>query len=312
MASIRLYVPDSAGDGRDGPRLRRGPAARDRRGGAGRRPALRDGPADARRLERFLVPASVRQARAVLSASMRWAVEDGRLVVSPVSAVRPPKARRPELVIPDATQLSALLEAARGSTYEVPLVLAVATGMRRSEVLGVRWADVDLDRRTIRVERGLQRVARGDGTRDLRPVEPKSSRSRREVRLPAFAVARLRQHRKDQAERSLALGSGWFRDEALGELVCDRGDGGPIDPDNLTKAFFRHAKAAGLDPRTRLHDVRHAVATRLAQDGVPLVAVSALLGHSSASFTATTYQHWTEALAGQTADAIDRAFGAGS
>ena len=136
----------------------------------------------------------------------------------------------------------------------------------------------------------------------------KTPRARREIPLPTYAVDVLRRHRKEQAERQLALGEGWFRDEALGELVIDRGDGGPIDPDNFTAAVKRFGKAAGLDRRTRLHDIRHAVATQLARDRVELVTVSAILGHSSAAFTATTYQHAFEGMKRAAADSLGAAF----
>ncbi len=258
--------------------------------------------------KRGLSPASVNQARAVMGSALRQAMEDDLIQTNPVRAVRPPKARHPELAVPTATQLATLMAVARGSAYEIPILLACATGARRSEILGLRWSDFDATRGVIRIVRGLQRVPGPDG-RELRVVDPKTSRARREFKLPTFAIERLKQLRRDQARRQWSLGAGWFRDEALGELICERGDGGPIDPDNFTAAFKRHAKTAGFDPRTRLHDVRHAVATKLAEDGVPLVAVSALLGHSSAGFTASVYQHAFTTMTDRAAEALDAAFG---
>ncbi|MEX0990646.1 MAG: site-specific integrase [Actinomycetota bacterium] len=258
---------------------------------------------------RKLAAATIRQGRAVLGSIMRQAVEDDLIVANPVIAVRPPANRRRDLTVPTAAQLSAMMTAAKGSTYEVPLTLACGTGARRSEILGLQWSDFDAKRGTLRITRSLQRGPGSDQGRDLRVLPPKTPRAVRELKLPAFAVELLRAHRRAQTDRQLKLGAGWFKDQALGELICERGDGGPIDPDNLTQAFKRYAKAAGLDQRTRLHDVRHAVATKLAEDGVPLVAVSALLGHSSAAFTASVYQHAFTTMTDQAAAALDVAFG---
>jgi integrase len=127
----------------------------------------------------------------------------------------------------------------------------------------------------------------------------KTKRSRRIVQLPAFALERIRLHRREQLKRRTAFGSRW-RDplDELGRpvaLVCDRGDGFFIYPDSFTTAFKRLAGRAGMHPATRLHDVRHAVATELGRRGVHPVIVSAVLGHASPAFTIAVYQHaWQE------------------
>ena len=113
----------------------------------------------------------------------------------------------------------------------------------------------------------------------------KTKRSRRIVQLPPFALERIRLHRREQLRRRTALGPRW-RDplDELGRpfpLVCDRGDGFFIYPDSFTSAFKRFAGEAGLHPATRLHDVRHAVATELGRRGVHPVIVSVVLGHAS-------------------------------
>src|SRR5262249_2991273 len=151
-------------------------------------------------------------------------------------------------------QLRALMRAAEGSMWEMPIVLAATTGARRSEILALHWSDVDLDTGRLRIVRSLHRTRDG-----LVALEPKTDRARRTITLPSIAIERLRRHHAEQAERRLRLGAAW-KDE---DLVCDHGDGSAVDPDSFTGAFKRIARQAGLSEQTRLHDVRHAVATAL-------------------------------------------------
>ena len=172
---------------------------------------------------------------------------------------------------------------------------------RRSEVLGLAWSAVDLDRGRIQIVRNLQRVP-GEG---LKFFDPKSSRSRRMIVLPPFVIPQLRAVRADQAERRLVLGVAWTDLD----LVCERGDGQPLDPDSFSHATKRLMKKAGLDPATRLHDLRHGLATALLEQGVDVAVVSAVLGHASPAFTMSVYQHVREGMAEQAAEAIEQAFG---
>ncbi|HEX9683831.1 MAG TPA: Arm DNA-binding domain-containing protein [Acidimicrobiales bacterium] len=134
---------------------------------------------------------TVTEARNVLSSALRHAVAWGLIQVNPATAVRPPKVERRRLDVPSAAEVARLLEAARGSTWEVPLLLA-ATTARRSEVLALAWNEVDLDRGRIRIVRSLHRVPNEDGPgRRLDFYEPKTSRSRgaRGARLRRRSIA---------------------------------------------------------------------------------------------------------------------------
>lgn len=111
--------------------------------------------------------------------------------------------------------------------------------------------------------------------------------------------------RVKQSRRRLVCGPAW-RDL---DLVCDRGDGFFLDPSAFSHAFKRLGKRAGLDPATRLHDLRHGVATALLEQGVDTKVTSSILGHTSESFTRRTYQHVRPKLAQQAAAALDAAFG---
>ena len=163
---------------------------------------------------------------------------------------------------------------------------------RRSEALAVRWANVDLDAGRVRIVDTIVDTPEG-----LAFAPPKTKQSVRQVPIPAFAVERLRIHKADQARRRLVLGKDWHDHD----LVCDHGDGRPLDPMSFTHAFARIADEVGLG-KVRLHDLRHAIGTSLAKSGTPLTVTSRLLGHTSTAFTAETYQHADEEM-------IDRAAG---
>jgi integrase len=236
----------------------------------------------------------------VLSSALRQAVRWQLLAVNPADAVRPPRPERAPLRVPTATETRKLLERARATPYEVPLLLAATTGLRRGEVLGLRWSAVDFDAGVARIVSTLQKV-----NGEVRFVAPKTDRSRRTVSLPRSTVERLRRHRKEQAERRLLLGAAWHDLD----LVVDRGDGEHLDPDTFSHGFTRLATASGL-PTMRLHDLRHAFATTLLAAGVHPKVVSEALGHSSVAFTMDTYQHVLPTMGEQVATSIETALGA--
>ena len=252
-------------------------------------------------------PSSVTQLRSVLSSMMTAALEAELIDANPVAGVRRPKVARPDLAVPTADSLSKVMVAASDSTWAVPIVLACTTGLRRGEVLGLRWQDVNLDTGRLRVLKALQSVRDGNRTAELRLVDPKTDRSRRTVALPKNTVDRLRLAKREQAERRLQAGTAWHDHD----LVCDSGDGSPFHPDAFGKATKRLMKLAGLDPKTRLHDCRHAVATIMLEQGVHPAVASAVLGHSSVAFTMDTYQHVVDQMTDQAASALDDAFAAG-
>ena len=155
--------------------------------------------------------------------------------------------------------MRAILTAAEDTPYHLPLMLSATAGLRRGEVLALRWSAVHLERGTTSVVASLQRVGG-----ELRFMEPKTDRARRTVSLPPFAVEVLRRARKEQAERRLLLGEAWIDED----VVADRGDGRPIEPAELSRAFHRLAGGG-----VRLHDLRHAFGTALLEAGVhPKVA----------------------------------------
>ncbi len=147
-------------------------------------------------------------------------------------------------------------------------------------------------------------VKDGNGRTTIQILQPKTARARRTIKIPAALVAQLRSWRVEQTERRLRIGNAWIETG----VVADRGDGGLLCPDAFTKATKRLVKSAGLDPATRLHDLRRAYATALLAGGVHPGIASAVLGHASPAFTLTQYSHVLDGMTDVAADVIDQAF----
>jgi integrase len=235
----------------------------------------------------------------VLSEMFGEAVRWGVIASNPAAGIRPPRAPRPRLHIPDQQTCGAILERVRGRQVEGAVVLAIGTGMRLGEILGAQWRNVDLERKVLRVASTLSYV---DG--EFTFTAPKTSRARRSVDLPDTVVAFLRKLRKEQAQRKMAYRDVW--DEH--DVVFDDGIGQPLSPWTVSADFRRVVAELGL-PRTRFHDLRHAHATHLLSAGVHVKAVSERLGHSSTSFTMDTYAASIPSMGQTAADAADQLFG---
>jgi integrase len=270
------------------------------------KPLARLEPADLRRLyatklSSGLSSTSVHHIHAVIHVALQRAVDDGilgRNVASLVGRSNRPKVRHVEMsTIAAGDQPRRFLEAAKGERLEALLVLAITTGMRRGELLAVRWKDVDLDRAVLAVTGSLQ----GESRPTLNIATPKSGKSR-SVALGTVAVTALRDHRKRQAQEQLLVGSEW-RD--LG-LVFSTEFGDFLSPTTLRLALRRALTRAGL-PTIRFHDLRHTAATLMLSRGVHPKMASEMLGHSTIAITLDLYSHVTANMQRQAADAIDAA-----
>jgi integrase len=219
--------------------------------------------------------------------------------VNVAAAVQPPRAERPVLSVPDPEAVGRLLDATKGTRLYVPLVLAATTGLRRGELLALRWSNINLETGLVRVVGSLQHI---EG--ELRFVYPKTDRARRTIALPTGTVAILRRHRKEQTERRLKMGEAW----ADLDLVLDLGDGSLLSPNGLSRSFYRLVRKVGL-AGVRLHDLRHGYATALLVAGVHPKVASEALGHSSVGFTLDTSSHVVPGMQEQAARAIQAAFG---
>lgn len=241
-------------------------------------------------LDHGLAPGTTVRARSVLGNAMHRAVAWGLIPASPVGVVSPPRPERPRLEVPTPAELLRLIEAARDTRWEIPVLLAATTGARRGEVLAVRWSDLDLHTGRLRITGSRQCV---DGRAER--VDPKTDRARRQVTLSAFALEHLRAHKKQQAELRLFLGY-WH----AGDHICERG-GELVNPDAFSAAFKGIAARAGLPRAMRLHDVRHGVATAWLAQGLHPAIASAALGHASPAFTMSVYQHVVDGLSDRAA-----------
>ena len=183
----------------------------------------------------------------------------------------------------------------RGDRLEALYSVATALGLRQGEALGLRWQDVDLDERRLRVRVQLQRV---DGT--LQPVELKTTKSRSTVDLPNVVVDALRGHRVRQLEDRLRAGDLWHESD----LVFTTSVGTPLDRHNVTRYFQRILKGLEMKPK-RFHDLRHTTASLLLAQGVPLHEVSAIVGHSGIQITSDIYGHLYEQRRREIADGMD-------
>ena len=251
----------------------------------------------ARRVAGGYSPRTIKLIRGVLGQALRQAERWGMVGRNVVALTDGPRVVQAEGRTLTPEQARSLLRAASGERLEAAFVLMLSLGLRKGEVFGLRWADVDLDNEVITVAQGLSRV---DSRLVLGPV--KTERSRRKINLPREVVSALRAHRTRQATERLALGESW-RDTSL---VFTNEIGAPIDPTNFRHTFDRVTAKAGLIG-WHPHELRHSCASLLLAQGVPLEVVSRVLGHSSIRITADVYGHILEPQRQQAADAMSAA-----
>jgi integrase len=242
--------------------------------------------------------------RSALTQAMKWSLVS-RNSAALVNAPRVPQKRIEPL---DPEHARKLLETAKGGRYEAIYIVALTLGMRRGEVLGLRWSDVDFEGRAIRVNQSVQRLSTGAGEgkkSELRATETKTDGSRRTIALPDSVVRALRMHRARQAQERLAAGMSW-KDQ---DLVFTNRSGRPIEPILLHRDYKALLKKTGLPLSLRFHDLRHSAASLLLAQGVHPRAIMELLGHSSITVTMNVYGHVMPAMMRDAADKMDAILG---
>jgi integrase len=255
--------------------------------------ALRNGRADGKG---GLLATTVLHHHRVLREALQHAVRWQLIARNPADAVEPPRPARHDVPALSQEVAQRLLEAANATPYGSLAYVAIMTGLRRGELLGLHWQDLDLEAGVLYVRQALQRLG-GEG---ITFRAPKTRGSGRAVALSPDTVQRLRQHRHRQLEERLLLGPA-YQDNGL---VFTTPLGTPIDPANLLRAWGRIVKAAGLDG-LRFHDLRHAHATLMLQQGVHPKVVSERLGHSGIRITMDTYSHVMPGLQAAAAAQLD-------
>jgi integrase len=247
--------------------------------------------------EARLAPASIRQVHAVIRRSLGQAVKWGWIRSNPAVDASPPRIRRKEVVPPGAADLRKLFaEAERYGTYFAVLVrLLAATGLRRGEVCGLRWNDLEVPARALVVRRAVVAI---DGK--VAEKDTKTHAARR-IALDGVTLGALVVHRNVMEERAQACGVELADDAYI--FSADPDGRRPLHPDSISTAFVRIRKRAGLD-EVRLHDLRHMHATQLLAAGVPVRTVSGRLGHSNAATTLNVYGHFLEPSDREAAEVI--------
>ncbi|MEU5556408.1 site-specific integrase [Streptomyces globisporus] len=242
------------------------------------------GVADVRRflvqLEKKTTAATAKESHRVLRTALTAACREELITRNVASLVEPPRAKSRELSPWSLDETLTFLAASRKDPLYAAFVLAITMGLRRGELVGLRWTDLDLDRRVLYVRQQTQR-RRGI----LYDDDPKGRR-RRAVPLPAMCIAPLRWHRMRQAEAKARAGEAW---QEGGHVFVTR-TGRPVEPRNVYRSFTRVAESAGLRV-IRLHDARHGCATILTAAGVAPRVVMEILGHSQISITMDVYTH---------------------
>lgn len=242
---------------------------------------------------------TVRHHHTALHKALQTAVEWGLLGRNVADAVRPPRAQRSEMRIWYEDDISSFLQATRDTPYYTLFYLALFTGMRRSELLALRWQDVDFILSQVYVSRSLHRLRGGKFV--FR--SPKTAKGMRTVALPPSAILVLEKHQEKQKLDRAMLGI-VFTDE---DLVFSHPDGNPICPNTVTRAWTMLAARAGVKV-IRFHDARHSHASLMLKQGIHPKIVQERLGHSTIAVTLDTYSHVAPGLQEAAAKRFDEAF----
>jgi integrase len=240
---------------------------------------------------------TVRHAHRLLGKALREAQRFDLVVRDPTIGERPPKVVREEVVILTGDEARAIVTKLVDNPIYPKAIVALFTGLRRSELLALKWSSIDLDRKTLRVVEALEETAAG-----LRFKTPKSRAGKREITLPDIVVAVLRDHRKRQSEQRMKLGAGRLPADAL---VFSRLDGGPLSPNALSKEWAKAAASIGV--KATLHAARHTHVSFLIDAGINVVKISRRVGHADIATTLNVYAHLFDAREDKSAEAINAA-----
>jgi integrase len=240
---------------------------------------------------------TARLSRSVLRAALRHAERHGLVARNAAALSEPVKAEHQEKKSMTVAQAQKLIAVATGTRDEAAIVLLLTLGLRRGELLGLRWSDVNLKSGTLRVLRALKRTPVG-----LEASETKTARSARTLHLPPMAQRALKAHKARQAKERLEAGEHWVD----GDWLLTNAWGGPIDPDNFRHRFNDLCEQTGIGHWSP-HAARHTAGSLMFEHGADLKVVSEALGHSSIRVTADVYAHLLPERSGEAARAITRA-----
>ncbi len=251
-----------------------------------------------RKIEKGVGLRTVQQTHEVLRCALKQAVKLGMLGRNPVDAATPPKRTHKEMRFYDDAQAQGLMIAAMATEdrHLALYQLAITTGMRQGELLGLKWNDLDWERRSLQVHRQLRKVVGGG----YELAAPKTRAGKRTITLGEATVEKLREHLQRQYQERQVAGDRW-KDW---ELIFPSTIGTPMDSVALRKSFKSLIKQAGL-LEIRFHDLRHTAASLMLNYGVPVIVVSRRLGHSKPSITLDVYGHLIPGMQEKAATIMD-------
>jgi len=239
-------------------------------------------------------PRNVQLVHSVMHRALAMAEKQGLIGRNPAKAVIRPKVTHKEMKVFDDNQARQFLIAAQGDRYEALFHLAITTGIRQGELLGLKWLDVDWAAGLLHIRRKVQRIPK----KGFVFSPPKTQAGVRMIQLGPETMRHLIEHRKRQdVERNMV-------DWNENDLVFPSLTGNPTDQRNLIRFFKRLLKRAGL-PDIRFHDLRHTAATLMLLNGIPLIVVSRRLGHSKPSVTLDIYGHYIPGMQKEAAAMMD-------
>jgi len=249
-------------------------------------------------------PSTVHAMLTILATAFNDAIKWQRLSHNPCKGVILPQAERHEAMTLSGEQAQSLLTAAKGHRLEGFLHLALATGLRKGELLALKWSDIDFETRLLKVSRNAAYLPDEEtGHYQMSEGTPKSRAGRRTIRLPQFAVNALKEHKIKQLEQRLQAGSAW-NDPGL---IFSNHRGAYYSLSALDKQFKKLVALAGL-PEMRIHDLRHSAATLLLKMGVDMKVIQEILGHASYHITANLYSHVLMEMQDSAMDRMDGLF----
>jgi len=272
--------------------------------------------------QKLVSPTTVRAQYSLLSDALGRAVKWGIIAKNPCEAVDPPQKNKAHANAYTPEEADLLIKAIEDTHVKLPVLLGLLCGLRRGEVCGLRWEDIDLDKKTANIRHSLDRMTKasaielekkdiivwwGCESKDNKSVlalgPVKTDESESDIPLPGLLIPVLKSEKLAQKKNKLELGQAY---NDTGFVWCWE-DGSPHDPDYLYHEFIKLLERYGLR-KIRFHDLRHTHATLLLRQKVDIKIVSKKLRHTKASFTADVYQHVQEDMLRDTADAMDELF----
>lgn len=247
------------------------------------------------RLKTGLSKTTVLYLHRILHSALEQAMKWQLLPRNIADNVDPPKPNKFIAQVLDSTQITELINISKDTDIYIPIMIAISTGMRRGEILGLTWDNVDFNNNTIKIVKALYNTKNG-----LVFLEPKTVKSKRIINIPPTLCNILKEHKQNQEKLKNRLGKNYIDKN----LVCCLEDGSAINPDTFTPKFRKLLTKSDL-PKIRFHDLRHSHASLLLSQGVQPKMISERLGHSNINITMDLYSHIYEATNKEIANNFD-------